>query len=359
MRALPAPIRGVSKLATFAAVAFAVGGCTAEVEPLDPCLEGATPELSLLAVGDTGDHPKLFGWMDQFRVVASLMADEHVRRPAAALLFLGDNFYSEGLEPHEAVERIRDNYVTPYCAFVASDGPRWAEVSEDCAIAASERRPIPIYASLGNHDYNTDASPKLQRELVPEFISNWSMPHDLVDVHEIGHGVSLIVADTEALDRGVDPAPLAEALRESRGPWRIFVGHHPVSEKDTTFNRAIESAMRESGARIQLLLAGHDHNLQISEPGPPFPSLVAIAGSGSRLRDVRYETRNRKFVLVEPGFARIDLVGSGDTARLVVSLVQTRGSGADFWSPTRVAACWSVGLDGEVSGAARDAATGR
>ena len=321
------------------------------MEPLDVCIGEATPQLSIFAVGDTGDRPEWLPWLDQFRVVGRVMSEEHARRPAAAIALLGDNFYSEGLEASEALERIRDNYVTPFCAFVASDGPRYAEVSEACDIPADARRPIPIYATLGNHDYNTPDSPKLERELVPQFISNWAMPYDLVDVHELGHGVSVLVVDSEALERGVDPAPLADALRESKGPWRIFVGHHPVSAEPSRFNRALEVAMTSAGVPVQLLLAGHEHNLQISEPGPPFPSLVAIAGSGSRLRDVRYEVRGRKFVEVKPGFARIDLVGSEDAQQLVVSLVQTPKHALDFWSPTRVAGCFSVSVAGEVSGA--------
>ena len=292
-------------------------------------------------------------WLDQFRVVGRVMSEEHARRPGDALIFLGDNFYSEGLQADEAVDRIRDNYVTPWCRFVASDGPRYAEVSEGCTVPADERRPVPILVTLGNHDYNTPDSPKLERELVPLFVSNWAMPHDLVDVHEMGHGVSVTVVDSEALDRGVDPAPLAEALRAAQGPFRILVGHHPVSSGPTRFNRALETAMTAAGVPVQLVLAGHEHNLQITEPGAPFPSLVAIAGSGSRVRDVRYEVRGRKFLAVKPGFARIDLVGSGAGRRLVVSLVMTPKHQIDFWSPTRVAACWSVDVAGNVSGAPR------
>lgn len=354
----PATRRSPARRRALAALALAAlaAGCRGAVEPLDACIGDATPELSIFAVGDTGDRPEWIPWLDQFRVVGRVMSEEHARRPGSALLFLGDNFYSEGLEISEAKERIRDNYVTPWCRFIASDGPRYQEVSESCTLGDSERQPVPIYVTLGNHDYNTPDSPKLERELVPQFISNWAVPHDVVDVHELGHGVSAIVVDSEALDRGIDSAPLAEALRDAKGPFRIIVGHHPVSAGPTHFNRALETAMASAGVPVQLLLAGHEHNLQVSEPGPPYPSLVVIAGSGSRLREVRYEVRGRKFLAVKPGFARIDLVGSGESQRLVVSLVQTPKHRIDFWSPTRVAGCFSVTVGGAVSGGANPAA---
>lgn len=355
-------MRSEPSLHCLAAVALAlaglVTGCRGEVEPLDACIGDEKPELSILAAGDTGDRPELVPWLDQFRAVGRVMSEEHARRPADALLFLGDNFYSEGLEAREAAERIRDNYVTPWCSFIANDGPRYGEVSSGCTVPVEARRPVPIFVSLGNHDYNTADSPKLQRELVPQFISNWSMPHDLVDVHELGHGVSLIVVDSEAMDRGVDPAPVADALREAKGPFRIFVGHHPVSEGPSRFNRALETAMTSAGVPVQLLLAGHEHNLQFTEPGAPYPALVAISGSGSRLRDVRYAVRGRKFLAVEPGFLRIDRIGTGPAERLVVSLVQTPKHALDFWSPTRVVACWQVDVAGNVTGAARPSSGG-
>jgi hypothetical protein len=328
-------------------------GCRGKVEPLDVCLQGQKPVLSLLAVGDTGDRPEVTWWLDQHREVGRVMAEEHRSRPAAALLLLGDNFYSEGLEPQESTKRVRDNVTTPFCAFVATDARRYAEVAEGCTLQASEHMPIPIYPVLGNHDYNTPESPKLQRELVPEFVSNWDMPRELAAVREVGHGVSLIVTDSEALDRGADPGPLKEALLAAKGPWRIIVGHHPVAETDATFKRALRTAMEATGVEVQLLLAGHDHNLQISEPGPPYPALVAIAGSGSRMRAARYRVQGTKFILVRPGFARVDLDGEGSEQRLVVSLIETPKHHLDFWSPTRVVGCWSVNVSGQVSGGPR------
>lgn len=338
---------------TAAGVALALTGCRGRTEDLSACLPDARPELSLLAVGDTGDRAEWLAVLDQHRVVGSVMAQEQRRRPAAALLLLGDNFYSEGLLADEAVQRVRENVVTPFCSFVASGGPRWSEVADACEVPAEDRTPIPIIAVLGNHDHNTADSPHLQRTLVKQFVSNWDMPPEIAAVREMGHGVSLIVVDSEALDRGADPAPLAQALLAARGPWRIVVGHHPVGLADVGFRKALAHAVEATGVPVQLLLAGHEHNLQIAVADFPFPALTAIAGSGSRVREERYGVLGSQFVAAKAGFARIDLDGDGPAQRLVVSLIETPSSGIDVGAPTRVVGCWAVGLTGNVSGGER------
>jgi hypothetical protein len=328
-------------------------GCRGRVEDLSACLPEARPELSLLALGDTGNRPKWISRLDQHREVGRVLAGEQRRRPAAALLLLGDNFYSEGLLSHEAVQRVRDNVVMPFCSFVATGGPRWEEVAQACPVPPADRTPIPIIAVLGNHDHNTPESPELQRRLVPQFVSNWDMPLEIAAVREVGHGVSLIVVDSEALDRGADPTPLTDALLAAKGPWRIVVGHHPVGLADAGFRKAIGGAIAATGVEVQLLLAGHEHNLQIAVAASPYPSLTAIAGSGSRVRKKTYDVLGSQWLLVRPGFLRIDLDGDGPAQRLVVSMIETPKNQLDFWSPTRVAGCWAVSVEGQVSGGPR------
>jgi len=350
---VPRPRRRHSVATLLALLAGALATACAGGDDLagpDRCLEGEPPRLSLLAVGDTGDRPEWLAGLDQYREVGRALAAEHRRRPADALLLLGDNFYSEGLEPDEAVARIRDNVVVPFCSFVALDGPRSAELEEACEVPRAERRPIPIHVVLGNHDHNTPESPRLQRELVPRFVSNWRMPPDLVGRVELPGGVSLLVVDSEQLERGADAGPLAEALAASRGPWRIVMGHHPVGAGDVGFKRGLLDALAQSQVRPQLLLAGHEHNLAVAEAGPPLPPLSVISGAGSRVREPRYGVVGLDYVAVRPGFARIDLVGEGESERLVVSLVATPKHDLDFWSGTELLGCWSVDRSGTVRG---------
>ena len=101
------------------------------------------------------------------------LALEDRRQPVDALLLLGDNFYANGLERDDLVERLRENVVGPFCHFVELEGPRSPEVAGACREAPSLRHPIPLLVLFGNHDHTAPESPALQRETVPGFVSNW------------------------------------------------------------------------------------------------------------------------------------------------------------------------------------------
>lgn len=307
--------------------------------------------LSFFALGDTGAEPAVIGRSLQTQMrVADVLAVEHTRRPADALVLLGDNFYPDGLRERELAFRVRENLVRPYCAFLALDGPESAAVADACPLERRNAVPTPIYAVLGNHDTNLPESPPLQREAVPRFVPNWRMPPGPVEVVELLDdalvpSVSLILYDAAALADAGDVASLRQALAAARGPWRVLAGHYPISDKHP--GPWIRRALDEIEVPVHLHLAGHDHNLQIGTPAPGDPYLQAVAGSGSEAREVRHRIEGARFAATEPGFARIDLVGEGETARLVVSLVAVPGRFAIEPVP-EVVARWSVDLRGGV-----------
>ena len=286
------------------------------------------------------------------------MARMHGSHPVGALVLLGDNFYPSGLAAHELVERVRANLVEPYCGFVALRGPRSAEVSDACPSGVDATRPIPVFAVLGNHDHETAESPELERTRVPSFVSNWSMPKGAAEVYELPGGVSLVLAQSEELLSGAGAAPLRDALARSRGPWRILALHRPVVEgisgptkadqNTAAFSALVRGAIAESGVPVQLLLAGHEHNLQIFEGSAPGPELVVVAGSGGEERRAKFSASSRRFLLVGIGFARIDLVGEGSAARLIASQFAL----PEHWLPggdvPALVSRWSVALSGEV-----------
>ena len=161
-------------------------------------------QLSVLALGDTGRRPRFGPYFNRQRTVAKGLEAEHRRRPADALVFLGDNFYWDGLEPEELVDRVRENVAGPYCRFVDADAPRRAEIDGACRIDENERHPIPMYAVLGNHDHNNPESPALQRDVVPLFVPNWHVPSGPAQAIDLPGGLSLVLADSTVL--GQDPA---------------------------------------------------------------------------------------------------------------------------------------------------------
>jgi hypothetical protein len=285
------------------------------------------PDLSLLAVGDIGtDRPDLH-FLDAEWAVGAGMAAEDRRQPVAAVVFLGDNFYPRGLTAADLVRRIRRNLVGPFCRFAELRGPRSSEVESACPLPPAERHPVPLHAVLGNHDTASPGSPDLERRAIPSFLSNWSMPEGAVDVTELPGGVSLVLFDSMQRGSAEAIARLTRAIADARGPWRIVAMHHPAapygpSPRPTRrFQPAVLRAVEAAGVPVQLLLAGHDHNLQLALVDLPGTAFQVVAGGGSSRRPLREPPyANRRFALVSAGFARIDVYGRGAGRRLEVSL---------------------------------------
>jgi hypothetical protein len=289
----------------------------------------------------------------QLAVGASMQAEDR-RRPVDALLFLGDNFPPNGLLRDELTERVRWNLVLPYCRFLSSTGPRWPEVAGDCAGAGAERgAPLPIYAVLGNHDRYSEESPGLQRDVLPEFVANWTLPPEAARTFELSHGVSLILIDSMDLHTESDARGLAKALRAAKGPWRVLVGHLPVapmhgeSEYHDLHREVVRRVLAEVGAPVQLMLAGHDHSLQVIEQPPPWPAFLAVAGGGCCPKEPRTHAEVVRFAESSPGFARVDLLRRDGEERLAVSLFATPGTPLLPARPRRIAT-WSVDLRGRL-----------
>jgi hypothetical protein len=286
---------------------------------------------SVLAVGDTGETPEPTTGRRQLLVAAALAAEDR-RQRADALVLLGDQFYPIGLEERELVHRVRENVVRPLCHFTVLDGIRSAEVADACGTPSED--PRVIHVVLGNHDYMSKPSPALQREVVPGLVSNWRVHEGVAEVVQLG-GLSLVLFDSMAIF--LDPrkgAELASVLAASPGPWRVLAGHQPPINVDSDewegprsppYGKAVQEAMRSAGVPIHLMLAGHEHNLQLLPGGGDGPALYAIAGGGSNPRgpaDHELETLVAEETL---GFARIDLVDRPEGRALVVSLLAVDG----------------------------------
>ena len=142
---------------------------------------------------------------------------------------------------------------------------------------------------------------------------------------------------------------MREALASARGPWRVVVSHHPIDA--TAKSQVLRDAIAAAGVPVHLWLAGHEHNLQISEPGRPGPALQVISGGGSDPTPPKYEIPGQRFFEQSLGYARVDLVAdpaSPGTDELVVTLVSVRPFPAAIWQRARVVARYAVGRDGSV-----------
>ncbi len=335
-------------------------GLACSDDPLEPMESG---RYSLIVTGDTGRSSAFAGLFEGQLAVAQAMTDEARRDPVDGLVLLGDIFYWHGLDREHLVERIRTNLVRPYCHFLDLTGPRSSEVIDACEdddSADAARAPVDVFAVLGNHDLELPGSVELMRDAVPEFLPGWRMSGTLAQVYEVAPGLSLILFESElAID---DEAAIKRALREAvssaRGPWRILATHRPIATDDDGFPAAggypgfVRAAIAESGESVQLVLAGHHHNLQVFEIGAPTPSLHIGVGSGSRSTPpLARDHPDARFGALELGFARIDLVGSGGTEeRLSVRLFETpRWPWLAYFRNTRLRAHFEVDRLGRVS----------
>lgn len=304
--------------------------------------------FSFFALGDTGE---ILPWRSLFegqRSVANALDEVDRTDPVDALILLGDNFYDDGLETHELVDRVRVNLVRPYCRFADLSGPRSPEVSSVCGLPADDRNIVPILAILGNHDWNSPESPELQRDAVPLFLPNWSTTRDAADVVTLAPGLSLIRVDSTLIQEERSVEPVRRALSRAPGPWRILAVHDPIAVIDPprpgrwNFAAELRRAIAESGVEVQLTLSGHRHNLQLVKLPPPNRGLQVISGGGSgrrRFKDPPFV--GRVFGIETTGFVRVDLLHGAENEGLLVSVYTAPVWPLLFWeSPQRVARWW-------------------
>ena len=175
-------------------------------------------ELSLVALGDTGrpNAGPLYLLRGQYKVARAIEAED-ARAAIDGVVLLGDNFYPDGLAEDVLKDRLRENVVGPYCRFLDFTSRGRGAFADDCAQEGPLLAPIPFYVVLGNHDYKTQGSERLQKEVVPAYLSSWRMP-DAIGLEELPGGVSLISYQSMPMVEGRKAAGLIKALRRSKGP---------------------------------------------------------------------------------------------------------------------------------------------
>jgi hypothetical protein len=241
------------------------------------------------------------------------------------------------------------NLVAPFCSFLDLSAPKGGALEASCGVRPAERRPIPILAVLGNHDWRALESPGLQEERIPQYLANWKLRKGTSWVEETPAGVSLVLFDSTPGRGHEGLLALQAALAAARGPWRVVVSHHPIDA--SAKSQGLREAIAAAGVPVHLWLAGHEHNLQISDPGRPGPALQAISGGGSDPTPPKYEIPGRRFFRQSLGYARVDLVAdpaSPGSEELVVSLVSVRPFPAAVWQRAQVVARYAVARDGSV-----------
>lgn len=164
--------------------------------------------------------------------------DRDAQAPYAALFLLGDNIYLN------AVPMVQ----------VAFD----AAISRPLAPFVERR--IPIYALLGNHDYN---SPLIYSQQLKDPMLNMN-GFNYYDVTFGDNLVTFFLLDTERLDTDLlQTYWLRRRLKESDSRWKILLMHVPAEASDvghggdSGIRHVLEAA--DVPKRIHLVLTGHNH----------------------------------------------------------------------------------------------------
>jgi len=341
--ALATPRRTKLPALRTAAVAAALAFACATVVPR--VYEARAPDvrLSLLVLGDWGRRLDSDGKAPDAQLrVAEALADEDRHAPVDGIVFVGDNFYPKGLAAADLELRVRGNLVAPYCRFVELTERALESMGGACP-AGADRHPVPLWAVLGNHDHHSAESRELEASGIPALVSNWRLLGRPIDTLELPQGVSFVFYDSTKLrlPSGAPDLPkLTRALRESKGPWRVLVAHHPLDSDQAS--QGIVRALAESDVRADLLLAGHIHDLRASALEPPYPALQLVSGGGGGKESRERPLPGQIWQLASTGFARVDLVGSGPREHLRLRFFAVSANR----NVPRVVAAWSLFHDG-------------
>jgi tartrate-resistant acid phosphatase type 5 len=245
--------------------------------------------IRVLAFGDYGTGSP------QQKQTADAIASYHRARPLDFVITMGDNFYTAGME--------------------STTDPRWQTWFEDLYGHLG----ITFYASLGNHDWGHPDSPAAEI-LYQSKTNSWRMPASYYTF--TAGSVQFFALDTQSVAVSEKQiAWLDQELSRSTAAWKIVYGHHPIYTAGNYQDRPdlIEKLMPVMRKRVDMYLAGHDHNLQALSPDGGVHFYIA-GGGGAGLYAIRQHERT-VFASSALGFAVIE----ADAKRLAISLVDTTG----------------------------------
>jgi hypothetical protein len=277
------------------------GSRTAETGYELPVVDQGT--VRFVVLGDAGE-----GNEDQYAVAAAMKSVCAVEGCDFAL-YLGDNFYSSGVESIDD-EQWQTKFELPY-----------AEID------------FPFYAVLGNHDYGSGGAGNIWEQPEPQIAyskqsDKWHMPDrtyrtDHEPVSFYGLDTNALMWDTVwggAADQG---AWLDRELKASSNLWKIAYGHHPYRSNGRHGNagnyEGIQGVPVLSGETVQVFMedhvcgqvdlyfAGHDHNLQWLEP--TCGTEWVLSGAGSKLSEIEDRGNETRFTSDEnEGFLWVQIV---------------------------------------------------
>ncbi|QSQ19255.1 metallophosphoesterase [Pyxidicoccus parkwayensis] len=212
-----------------------------------------TPRVRFTTMGDFGT-----GGSSQKAVIAMMNKPEW---RGEFLVALGDNAYSSGTE-----QEFQDRMFTPMAALL---------------------REVPIFPSLGNHEYVTDqGQPYLDNFYLPTnnparseryYSFDWGNVHFVA----LDSNCAIGMATTDRCSASAQKTWAEQDLAATKQPWKIVFFHHPPwssgeHASQLTMRRTYGPIFETNG--VDLVLTGHDHNYERSKAMKG----DAVAPSGTR-----------------------------------------------------------------------------
>ncbi len=275
----------------------------------------ATETAHFLAFGDTGT-----GEPSQFRVAAAMVSYCQSHRCEFAL-HTGDIFYPQGIGSTDD-PRLKERFEGPYAPLG-----------------------LPIWLTLGNHDYYPPANPDAAvayTQLSPS--KAWRLPARYYTF--VAHGVRFLALDTSRVDDAQE-AWARGVLATAQEPWIIAFGHHPrlSDSRHGDADGALAAWLdRVLCHRVDLLISGHDHALEVMKPRCGVHQLVT-GGGGAGLYDIK-PTDNSTFLAHSFGFLHLE----ADTTTLTAHFLDDAGKPLCDTTWRKAGSAPSCGADGTCDG---------
>lgn len=285
--------------------------------------------------------------IDRVRKVCLGTPQEPPKQPCAFGVFLGDNLYPDGLSKH-ADKRLKD----------------------EAALGELIRKfGLPAYVALGNHDWH----PFFARQER----ARWSLKYIAAQTDMFGGAhfynflagpASLWALDTNYLVRVNGSVAVVESdgwldeFKKPRSGWTIAFGHHAYLSNGSHGNAGSYDDVWKFGwegeayqkflqdhvlNRADLLLSGHDHNLQfypVVQNGLRTAQVVSGAvakckGPGNRENTGNGTSVAPAFEYYGPGFTIVEAT----TDRLTVEMHRRDTTGWHVWTASKASGgAWSL-----------------
>lgn len=214
--------------------------------------------------------------------IATTIKHFHLKNRFLFGLTVGDNFYPNGLNDPA--------------------NPRWATTYEKSYGDLG----VPLFATLGNHDYEHDPSAAAAEILYTLRSKTWRMPAEKYSFTVGGLASPLaqfFAINTESINDNTLEWLRCE-LQNSRAKWKVLYGHWPLNGPkalDEYTSLRLQGVIRN---KVQLYLSGHWHTLQHTKPVNGVEQFIIGGGgaglqAGNQVMDTLFASENHGFGVIE------------------------------------------------------------